>query len=260
MNRKLYLYTALLAAFAVISFGVMQHAVKAEPEFIEIDEPYIVQASSENGKRTAYISDINSNIVYVKDSDSKSKKELLVDDELKLATAVYDLHWINNDTLGIIAHVNPSLEYLVIYSLPDYKIIDEHYGTFFDWAADDYTSLYYIEPTPHFSDQVAPEAILDYQEQVIYETEGGISLSHLTISPNGSKIAFFGIDKENEDKTIHIISSKKEDGIMPLTMDTCIAWDGEVGELHWNGENIITVSTLNKDTNINVDTGELYMN
>ena len=48
MNRKLYLYTALLAAFAVISFGVMQHAVKAEPEFIEIDEPYIVRQTVYN--------------------------------------------------------------------------------------------------------------------------------------------------------------------------------------------------------------------
>lgn len=110
--------------------------------------------------------------------------------------------------------------YLVVYHLPDYKIIDKHYGTLFDWAADDYTNLYYIEPTPHFSEQVTPEAILDYQEQVIYETEGGISLSHLTISPNGSKIAFLGVDEETEDKTIHIISRKKEDGIMPLMIDT----------------------------------------
>ncbi len=70
--------------------------------------------------------------------------------------------------------------------MPDRGKYRQSLWDIFQWASDDYRSLYYIEPTPHFSEQTGyPEAVMDYQEQAVFATNGGSSLSYLSVSPNG---------------------------------------------------------------------------
>ena len=90
---------------------------------------------------------------------------------------------INQDTLGVIAH-EPSTSFPCVYRMPDVKVSTVIMG-YLSVGMDDYRSLYYIEPTPHFSEQTHPEAVMDYQEQAVFATNGGSSLSYLSVSPNG---------------------------------------------------------------------------
>ncbi len=232
----------------------VQHT-EAKP--INTAESSQVYADSANGEWSAYVTDDDFCTVYVRNNSTGKIKEIGVDEQSMLATAVYDLHWINQDTLGVIAHVNPSTSFLCVYRMPDCESIDSHYGISFQWASDDYRSLYYIEPAPHFSEQTGPEAVMNYQEQAVFATNGGSSLSYLSVSPNGDRLAFFSIDEEREKKDIYIIEHLKEGMEQRKNTVQSIAWEYPAGELQWTDDTVITVNTQSGKKELHIDTGEI---
>ncbi|MDE7185285.1 MAG: hypothetical protein K2O40_12645, partial [Lachnospiraceae bacterium] len=238
-----------------LSAGQSVQYTKANP--IKTADSYQIYADNTTGEWTAYVTDANFCTVYVRNNNTGDIKEIAVDEESMFVTAVYDLYWINRDTLGVIAHVNPSTSFLCVYSMPDCESIDSHYGISFKWASDDYRSLYYIEPTPHFSEQTGPEAVMDYQGQAIFETNGGSSLSCLAVSPDGDKLAFFSIDEESEKNYIYIIDHLKDGAAQRQNAVQSIAWEYQAGELQWTDDTVITVNTLSGEKELHIDTGEI---
>lgn len=257
MIRKMYLGIVAIGIVVIAALGTGHPALYTKANSIKTADSYLVYADNTNGEWTAYVTDADFCTVNVRNNYTGEIKEIVVDEESMLVTAVYDLNWINQDTLGVIAHVNPSTSFLCVYSMPDCDSIDRHYGISFEWASDDYKSLYYIEPTPHFSEQTGPEAVMDYQEQAVFETNGGSSLSCLSVSPNGDKLAFFSIDEESEKKYIYVIDHLKDGVAQRQNTVQSIAWEYQVGELQWTDDTVIAVNTLSGEKELHIDTGEI---
>lgn len=160
-----------------------------------------------------------------------------------------ELRWFGDHVLAVISHVNPSLLYLQIYDVDTLELLDERYGLDFQWAKNDYTSLYYIVPAPHFSEEVGPEKVVDYEEQVIYQTDGGESMDSLAISPDGGKLGILSRDEES--KYLTVVEAEASEKMMKTE------WDGTLGELEWKDDHTLRVSSPEKETEVSAEDGSI---
>ena len=194
-----------------------------------------------------------SNYGYIKIRDIQTNETLLLEikDSLMLANSIEDIKWLENNTLAVISHVNPSLSCLLVYNARTQELIDERYGTSFEWANEDPSSLYYISPTPHFSEEIGPEAIIDFSGNIVFKTDGGISLSNLVISPNGEKIGFLSIDHQSENIMINVISSDT------LRNEEKSSWIGLPGELEWKNNDILKISSPEYEVEFSATDGNI---
>jgi len=145
---------------------------------------------SASGTWQATIDSDNAQKILLSNLSDGTTKELTVEDSLLLATAVDELRWFDDNMLAVISHVNPSLECLSVYDVNSMELVVEKYGDCFQWASDDDTDLYYIEHTPHFSDEVGAEYIINYEGEIIYQTSVGETLSELAVSSDGETLSF----------------------------------------------------------------------
>ncbi|MDE6748670.1 MAG: hypothetical protein K2K21_06365 [Lachnospiraceae bacterium] len=190
-----------------------------------------------SGELAASIDESNYGHIKIRDLQTNEISMLEVKDSLMLANSIEDIKWLENNTLAVISHVNPSLSCLLVYNVRTQELIDERYGTFFEWANEAPSSLYYISPTPHFSEEIGPESILDFSDNTVFKTDGGISLSNLAISPNGEKIGFLSTDHQSEKIMINVISSDM------LGNEEKSSWVGVSGELEWKNDDVLRISS-----------------
>lgn len=210
---------------------------------------YALEAVSESGTMSAGIQEESPCRIIVTNRSTGEKKEIQAEDSLLLATNVEEFRWFGDRVLAAISHVNPSLSCLQIYDVNTLELLDERYGLDFQWAKNDYTSLYYIVPTPHFSEEIGPEKVVDYEEQVIYQTDGGESLDSLAISPDGAKLGILSRDEES--KYLTVVESEVSEKIMKTE------WDGALGELEWKDDHTLRVSSPEKETEVSAEDGSV---
>lgn len=204
-----------------------------------------------SGEFTASIDTNNPQNIKIRDIKTNKTATLEVMDSLMLANEIEDIKWLANDTLAVISHVNPSLSCLLVYNAQTLEVMDERYGISFEWANEDPSSLYYISPAPHFSEEIGPESILDFSENIIFETDGGISLSDLAISPNGAKIAFLSSDHQSGEIMINVISSDM------LNNEETMSWIGFSGELEWENDDILRISSPVHEVKFSAASGDI---
>lgn len=102
-------------------------------------------------------------------------KKITVTDELNLANAITDTEWIDDTSIAVICHVNPSLEYLTVYDTEKADFTFDTYGIEFIWRDEDIKTLVYINPPAHFSEIKDPYQILNYNGDVLVESDKEIS-------------------------------------------------------------------------------------
>lgn len=105
-------------------------------------------------------------------------------------SSISEFRWIDEERVVLEGHRNPSLEVYIVYDLKE-NSFEEYYGLFFTWN-NDYSRLYYVQPSPHFTPESVPEKIVDQDETVYYETNKGEHLvNSLTLDETNEYIGFF---------------------------------------------------------------------
>lgn len=188
-----YKKTVLFAAIAVFgAFLAAWHMHSAVPDARAYDAVCV----SASGTMSAGVDVDDEERIVIQNRSTGKKKEIRVEDSLLLANRVDELRWFGDDVLAAIVHVNPDLSCLIIYDTESLEVLEEHYGISFQWVTDDYGRFFYILPTPHFSEEIGPESIMNQDEEMIYETDGGVKLNHLSVSPDGKQLTVRCYDTE----------------------------------------------------------------
>lgn len=105
-------------------------------------------------------------------------------------SAILDFYWIDEERVILEGHVNPSLNVCIVYNLKE-NSFDEYYGVFFIWN-DDYSKLYFVEPSPHFGSEPIPEKIIDQEGTIYYETnKGEYLINHLILDATNKYMGFY---------------------------------------------------------------------
>lgn len=105
-------------------------------------------------------------------------------------SAILDFYWIDEERVILEGHVNPSLNVCIVYNLKE-NSFDEYYGVFFTWN-DDYSKLYFVETSPHFGSEPAPEKIIDQEGTIYYETnKGEYLINHLVLDATNEYMGFY---------------------------------------------------------------------
>lgn len=102
-------------------------------------------------------------------------KQIKVEDDLKSATSITDLKWINDKSVAIICHVNPSLDYFIVYDVENDNFSYKTYGVEFVWTDEDVTALVYIEIPAHSAKTSDPYRIVDYSGKELLSSIEAIS-------------------------------------------------------------------------------------
>lgn len=115
-------------------------------------------------------------------------KTIKVNDETSSITSIISLEWIDKNLIGVLSHINPSLDYYTIYDIENDKFIYSAYGTNFVWNKEDINTLIYIENPPHLSSSENQKyKIKDYKSNILYESNDQIS----DLQYDDNKIVFY---------------------------------------------------------------------
>ena len=217
---------------------------------------YALEAVSDSGVWNAGVDEENTKKIKLHKQFNGEEKEIIVEDSLFLATGVEELYWFGDNILAAVSHVNPSLSCLTVYDIDTLELIEERYGTDFQWAGNEYTNFYYISPSPHFSEEIGVESILNYEGDIVFETSGNESLSGLVVSPRGNKLGFFSENffSSEENANLYIIDTEKVNA-KSASSPIKINWEEEIGDLNWKDENSLRVSNPSYEMLINADNG-----
>lgn len=173
-------------------------------------------------------------------------KEINVEDDLKLTTDILKIEWINDDTVAIISHINPSLLYLCLYNASNNKIIDKKYGDQFDWDSDNNNDMLYVQHSPHFSNFRGNDKILNSNDEVLYTTDPNVIVSDITKKDN----TVCWMTKDTKNNEFDINQGKLNSNKLEITKKS--KWSGKLGKLSWKKDSIILNSedvsyTINPD-------------
>ncbi|MDE7207891.1 MAG: hypothetical protein K2N90_12180 [Lachnospiraceae bacterium] len=221
---------------------------------------YALEAISGSGVWNAGVDEENTQKIKLRKQSNDEEKEIIVEDSLLLAAGVEELYWFGDNILAVVSHVNPSLSCLTVYDIDTLELIEERYGVDFQWAGNEYTSFYYISPSPHFSEEIGVESIMNYEGDIVYKTSGNESLSGLAVSPKGNKFGFFGerFSDSKENVSLYIIDTitdTEKGNAKSASPPVKINWNEETGDLHWIDESILRVSSPSYEILLNADNG-----
>lgn len=125
------------------------------------------------------------------------KNESSVDNEVvltlsDLALSLEDIKFIDENTVGIEGHVNPSTNVYQIFDLQTGKVLQEYYGYGFTYSGD---TLYYVQAPQHFSGIKGYNRILTSDGNMLYESAENVTIASNLEIREGS-IVFY--EKDNQ--------------------------------------------------------------
>jgi len=179
-------------------------------EIREVTEAKIVHESySPSGKYAKADRVENSYDIYVeiRNGGSVERKEF----KSGLVRSVVDVKWVDDETVWVIMHVNPSLQELLIYHCGGET--ESVYGCFFTLDSDG--KMYYVDPAPHFSTEWAPDDILDHEENILYRTSEGESIIRDFVVTDNYFVFYVG-RLENEDCKLVVLDRNDLSTVMEI--------------------------------------------
>ena len=84
-----------------------------------------------------------------------------------LFTSSEKIIWLDDDTVVVTAHINPSLN--VLFRCNEKTGVETVYGSYFAFDRDN--KLFYVDPSPHFADIREPEIVKDEDGNEYYTTD-----------------------------------------------------------------------------------------
>jgi hypothetical protein len=160
------------------------------------------------------------------------------------STAWEYVSWIDSNNVGVIGHINPSLEALSIININSMISENTTFGVGFSWNTAT-QKMYYNLPKPHFGEgEKGKNQIMDTDGTIYYESpENVIILGGPNFNPTGTEVAFFEASLKTNEVQLVIA---KNDGSKQLIDVKKEKWGFETGKIQWKDNQTIDVRTLYK--------------
>jgi hypothetical protein len=161
------------------------------------------------------------------------------------ANAFENVEWVDDNTVAITGHVNPSLCTYEIYDINKAVRKNIYYGIGFMWNKAK-SRLYYTIPAPHFANvDKGKNTIVNQDGDVLYQSSSNVMiLSGSSLSNDDSKIAFFEDDLTSGALNL-VIGDKKDD--KNICIQKRLKWENSLGKISWDDMNVIRVKSRYKD-------------
>lgn len=214
--------------------------------FISSEKAICNPMVSPDGEKVAYnykigYSQIDDMKVCVYDSFTKTSKEFKLDNYY--ANAVIDIGWMDNHTLGVECHVNPSTSQFFVCDITSEKVIKTYFGSLFTVSPDG-KHILYKENQPHFTNKFKPDRLC-IDDQVVYESDNinNEITTYPLFSNTSRKIAFIEA-KDNLKKVITAnvdLSNKKISKISKVGLS-----NETYGNLVFDDNDVVSISNNDK--------------
>ncbi|MDE7424854.1 MAG: hypothetical protein K2N51_14390 [Lachnospiraceae bacterium] len=194
----------------------------AEDNFEETEEDYLDEMEEDYSleavslKYDAYVENFYNNIIKITNLKTKQSTTMEIKDELKLGNCIDEVLWINDTTLAVIMHANPSLSVLFVIDADKEKILYTKYGSAFTWVDDNPESLLYVEQAPHFSEVTGYEEIKNYEDDTLLQTGEEEQIVGFDISQEDDTVAYVINDKKDKE-TVYFADYKKKEKKLKTT-------------------------------------------
>ena len=151
-------------------------------------------------------------------------------------TGIESTAWLDNSRYALCGHVNPSLEVYILIDTQKKQITGNYYGIGFTWSKNK-DRLYYIETSPHFSEQIS-DKIVDNEGHTYFETQKGESIiDKPAISDDEQTFAFYIGNSTDESRKLTVA---KMDQNKKLQKQTTIG--AQFGDIEFNNNKSIKIT------------------
>lgn len=166
-------------------------------KFIDSDRSPVF---SPNGTQIAFSkhsdeSDANKFEISIYDINTKTTKKIEL--ENNNSNSITRINWINDCTICVEGHVNPSTSQFFVCDTANNKV-KSYAGTFFFPTPDGY--VLYKKNQPHFSEKGEPDTLCIDDQDVYKADDLSLTISVICVSRSSKKIAFFEM-KNNESES-----------------------------------------------------------
>ncbi len=258
MKTKTYRVIDLLI-LAMLLFGLpITAAAKSEKAYsvsirndqVFLDGKQLTKSASK--KSRPVISNDKKKIVYVCDYKDlsiklgvydilkKTEKTIKIDQEY---IQIMGIKWLSNRNIGILVHVNPSLDSYQTYDVITGKNLDNYFGYGFLFNKSN-SSLIYIQTQPHFSSPIGEDKVM-LNNSVLFKTDKKTLLDNV-LYPSASfkRLAFFEYNIENERKSSIVILTIVNNKVVSKNK---IAWNKDLVLLKWEkSESVLLIGNTAK--------------
>lgn len=178
-----------------------EKTAKSQPE--EVGDS-VLAALSSDGKYEVYTKSGDDRNVYLYDKQTENIEKIKVENDLDLETMIMSLKWINKKEFAVISHVNPSLSCLSVYNAKTKEKKMEKFGSLFKWKDEDYNSLIYVLPAPHFAEYSGKEKVMNANDEVLYQTAKNELVKKLSVNETTGELVLVltNINEKDEQKVI----------------------------------------------------------
>jgi hypothetical protein len=199
--------------------------------------------ASPRGKKFAFlrVNEKNEKIPFIlRIEDRKAGKTsefLLLDQDGNACASVLDMVWLNEDTLGLECHINPSLSNYLLINSASGKCQKHYYGYNFCWSPDGKV-LAHVGAIPHFAPAESKSEYLQFNDKTVYPRPGKPVYKKKEIhsfagafvwSPDSARVAFLDSIDEKKSVSLVVVSRDGAVTIKPLGIPL-----SETVEIHWN--------------------------
>lgn len=199
-------------------------------------------AQSPNGEMTAEVvreKGMFVDTVLITDKNNETFKIVL---ENIMYTYIEDFSWIDDTRIALWTHVNPSLQVYVVMGADSKSMVGVYKGLGFAWNKNK-DRLYYVKPSPQFSEEHVGDEIVDDEDNIYYKTESGTFIrGTIAISDDEEKFAFF-VDDIYLEKQNLVICKMDEGNKLKKELEI----DAPFGEIKFNDNNSVSVADINKN-------------
>lgn len=199
----------------------------------------ILPVFSSNYKNIAFAYTKNNGGTYYRkvgiyNTDNKTEKEIEIQNQY--INQITYIEWMDNNTIGIEGHINPSTSGFFVIDTSDGKILKQYIGALFTILPDK-KSILYRENIPHFSQKTRKESFY-IDDSVVYTADNiNDRFSYPQISSSSDKIAF--VEQNNVVYADLDISNKSISNVMKVDLDNDIK-----GHMMFDSEdNLVFVSS-----------------
>lgn len=235
---------------------------ETEPDSSEVDdsevdkENRILAAVSPNGNYEIFTKEGDLQTVFIYHKKLNKVEKIKVEDELLLTTGVMSLSWVNDEEIAVESHVNPSLNCLDIYQIKNKKKVLEKYGTLFEWEGEDYTSMTYVLPAPHFSDYIGKEEVKDFDDNTLYQTEKNEVIENIAVNEQNENLAVITSMKDmkkgtKKNRKLYMMEKKAGKNYKKVKEENLS--DKKVDTLDWSGKGKVVLKTDGRKRTVQYD-------
>lgn len=216
----------------------------AKLQSVEVGDS-VLAALSADEKYEIYTKNGDNKNVYLYDRKKEDVEKIEVTNDLDLETMIMSLKWVSEKEFAVISHVNPSLNCLSVYNAKTKEKKMEKFGSLFEWKNEDYNSLIYVFPAPHFAEYSGKEEVMNADDEVLYQTVENEVVENLSVNEETGDLALLtnksdSIRESDDELDNRKVILLKKHGVNKYKNNKVKSWKkGKVESLHWSGKRTV---------------------